>query len=181
MTTRLLVWLLGLLSLLTAPGIAHEKGIIRLASKEVPAGGELGIRGEKLPKSATLRLELRGTLETFSLGEVRTNATGRFQARLPLPAQARAGSYTVVAVAADGDVAARATLVIFAAAAPAHAMGHGPADSPLAMTESPHPTAEMMKLTVATTGPEQAAILAIIVASFGGGLILLRGTARHRS
>jgi hypothetical protein len=179
MAPRLLVWLLGLLSLLTATGIAHEKGIIRLASNEVPAGGELGVRGEKLPKSATLRLELRGTLETFSLTEVRTNAAGKFEARLPLPTGARAGSYTVVALATDGDVTARAALVIVAAA-PAQAMDHGPTDSMPSRIERPHPTAEMMKLTVATTGGERATILTIIAVGFGGGLILLRGTTRRR-
>lgn len=168
-----LVWLFSLLTLVTAPGIAHEKGIIRLASNEVPVGGELGLRGEKLPKSAALRLELRGSLETFTLAAVRTNAAGRFQARLPLPAEARAGSYTVVALASDGDVAARAALVITAAAS-TQVMDRGQAK------ESSHPTAELMNLTVVTTGGERAAILTIIVASFGAGLILLRGSRRGR-
>jgi hypothetical protein len=157
--------------LVTAPGIAHEKGIIRLDSKQVPVGGELGLQGEKLPKSATVRLELRGTLETITLSAVRTNAAGKFQAHLPLPSEARAGSYTVVALAGDGDVVARAALVIVAAA-PTEALDRRPT------TESSHPTAEMMKLAVATTGGERAAILTIIVASFGGGLILLRGSRR---
>jgi hypothetical protein len=166
-----LVWLFSLLTLVTAPGIAHEKGIIRLASNEVAVGGELGLRGEKLPKSNTLRLELRGSLETFTLTAVRTNAAGRFQARLPLPPEARAGSYTVVALASDGDVAARAALVIIAAAS-TQVMDREPA------RESTHATAEMMKLTVATAGGERAAIVTIIVASLGGGLLLLRGSRR---
>ncbi len=166
-----LVCLFSLLTLVTAPEIAHEKGIIRLASNELPVGGELGLRGEKLPKSTTLRLELRGSLETFTLGAVRTSATGRFQARLPLPAEARAGSYTVVALASDGDVAARAALVVIAAAS-TPVMDRGETK------ESSHPTAEMMNLTVTTTGGERAAILAIIVASLGGGLLLLRGSSR---
>ena len=171
MATRPLLWLFGLVTLVTAPGIAHEKGIIRLDSQEVPVGGELGLRGEKLPKSATVRLELRGTLETITLTAVRTNAAGKFQARLPLPSEARAGSYTVVALASDGDVVARAALVLVAAAS-TQAMDREPA------RESTHATAEMMKLTVATTGGERAVILTIIVASFGAGLILLRGSRR---
>jgi hypothetical protein len=166
-----LVWLFSLLTLVTAPGIAHEKGIIRLASNEVAVGGELGLRGEKLPKSNTLRLELRGSLETFTLTAVRTNAAGRFQARLPLPPEARAGSYTVVALASDGDVAARAALVIIAAAS-TQVMDRRQTK------ESSHPTAEMMKLRVATAGGERAAILTFILASLGGGLLLLRGSRR---
>lgn len=180
MSTHLLLWLLALLTPLTASGMAHEKGIIRLASKEVPIGGELGLQGEKLPKSATLRLELRSALETFSLAEVRTNAAGRFQARLTLPADAGAGSYTVVALAPDGDVAARAQMVVLAAA-PAHATEHGATDSTPTRTASPHPTAETMKLAVATTGGERAAILTIIAACLGGGLTLLRGSRRRHA
>jgi hypothetical protein len=44
--------------------------------------------------------------------------------------------------------------------------------------ESSHPTAEMMKLRVATAGGERAAILTFILASLGGGLLLLRGSRR---
>jgi hypothetical protein len=168
-----LVWLFSLPTLVTAPRIAHETGIIRLASNEVSVGGELGLRGEKLPKSTTLRLELRGSLETVALGAVRTNAAGRFEARLPLPAEARAGSYAVVVLASDGDVAARAALVIIAAAS-TQMMDRGQ------RKESSHPTAEMMNLTAATTGGERAAILMIVLASLGGGLLLLRGSSRGR-
>jgi hypothetical protein len=177
MTTPLLLWFVGLLAPLTAPAMAHEKGVIHLASKEVRAGGELGLRGEKLPKRATLRLELRGTLETFTLAQVRTDAAGRFQARLAVPPEARAGAYTVVALAPDGDVAARAALAIVT---PARAMDHGTMDSMPPTTESPHPTAEMMKVAVATTGGEWAVILAVIAASLGGALALLRGAVRRR-
>jgi hypothetical protein len=176
---RSLLWLVGVLGALTAPVSAHEKGVIHLASKEVRAGGELRLRGEKLPKSATLRLELRGTLETFPVAEVHTDAAGRFQARLALPPEARAGGYTLVALAPDGDVAARAELAIVAAA-PAHATDHATMDSMPPTTESPHPTAEMMKVAVATTGGEWAVILTVIAASLGGALALLRGAPRRR-
>ena len=172
MATRRLVWLFGLVTLMTAPAIAHEKGIIRLASNELPVGGELGLRGEKLPKSTTPAARAPG--QPGDLHPRRGSYQCNWQipgARLPLPAEARAGSYTVVALASDGDVAARAALVVVAAAS-TPVMDRGETK------ESSHPTAEMMNLTVTTTGGERAAILAIIVASLGGGLLLLRGSSR---
>jgi hypothetical protein len=169
----------GLAAALAVPALAHEKGAIYITSKTVGVGGELAVRGEKLPKNATLRMQLRGTLETFHLAEVRTDTAGRFQARFALPVEVRAGTYTVVVLAPDGDVTARADLVVAASPAQApHAMagmeGHaGMANS--AGAPGPHPTAEMMHVPVSTSGVEWAAIAAIIALSTTGGLVLLRG------
>lgn len=189
---------LALLVTISAPAIAHPKGTIRLASKQLGVGGELVLRGESLPKNETLRLQMRGTLETFPLAEVRTNATGAFQARLALPMEARMGSYTVVVLASDGDVAAQAELLVVAGAAPAtvadsatavptvadKAAAERPAGHamPNANT-SPHPTGmphaspDMMQLEATTSAAEWVGILAIIVASVGVGFALLRSRA----
>ncbi len=188
MTTRThaLYLALGLVAALGFPAAAHEKGVIRLGSKEVPTGGQLELRGEKLPKSTRVRLELRGTLETLPLADVRTNAAGAFEARLALPAEARAGSYSVVALAADGDIVARAELTVVTTA-PAEATPGAPPndvvgqkgrhtmDTAPGATDSHHPTAEMMKLPVSTTWVERAAILGVLMLSLAGGLLLLRG------
>ncbi len=185
--TNAMPLVLTLLATLGTPARAHEEGVIRLSAKEVRMGSELGLRGEKLPKSATLRLELRGTLETFPVGEVRTNAGGRFEARLALPVEARAGTYTVVAVASDGDVAARAELTIIAAAPAAGAPGlatpgvakhegHSAMNTAPMATEGAHPTAAMMKVPVSTTGVERAAVIGIVTLSLAAGLMLLRGS-----
>lgn len=190
---------LALLVTINAPALAHEKGAIRLASKEVGVGGELVLRGEKLPKSATLRLQLRGTLETFPLSEVRTNAVGVFQARLALPLTARIGSYTVVVLAPDGDVVAQSDLNVVAAPlgvaqspptqqgemTPAQhsemPKGHAMPNTSPEATDMPHATADMMKVEAVTTGAEWVGILAIIAASLGGGLALLVGALRSRA
>jgi hypothetical protein len=179
---------LALLATISALALAHPKGTIRLASKELSVGGELALRGEALPKNETLRLQLRGTLETFPLSEVRTNAAGGFQARLALPVEARMGRYTVVVLAPDGDVAAQAELLIVAAAAPAgvaaepeHAAGHAVPNTSPAATDMPHASAEMMEVPVATTAGEWVGILALIVASVGAGLALLFGALRSRT
>lgn len=161
--------------------MAHENGAIRLASSKVTTGSELSMRGERFPKNTTLRLELRGALETFRLGEVRTDAKGVFEARLGLPPAARAGSYTLVAVAPDGDKVAQADLAI-SAAAPAgmeHNKGGGGASNTASgATSAPHPTAEMMKLPVSTSGLELATIIGVVVLSLGIGLrLVLRAPA----
>lgn len=177
MRTRFLLWPVGLLVALVATAVAHETGVIRLSSKEVAPGGELGLRGEKLPKRATVQLELRGTLESFPLARVRTDTAGRFTASLVLPPEARAGSYTVVALAPDGEVTARAELVVVAAV-PA-TMDHGAMENAPAAAQSPHPTAEMMKVAAGTTAGEWAVMLTLIATSLTGGLALLRAAGRR--
>ena len=168
---------LGLLAAFSSPLPAHEEGVIRLRSGEVPAGGRLELRGERLPKATRLRLELRGAVETFPLGHVRTDAEGVFSASPTLPAGAGSGDYTVVAVAPDGDVAARAELTVVVALAGTTATAEAEHAGHQAMqpTASPHPTAEMMNLPVTTTGGELTVVAGIIALSLAGGLLLLRG------
>ncbi|MGH7696703.1 MAG: hypothetical protein ACRENH_17070 [Gemmatimonadaceae bacterium] len=174
---------LALLGTINLPALAHEKGSIRLASKQVPVGGELALRGTRLPKNSTLQLQLRGTLETFPLGEIRVDAAGATQARIALPAEARMGAYKVTVVAPDGDVAAQADLIIVAAAAvPMDAMTaeeHAKMvnTSPTATAE-PHATAEQMDLDVKATPVEWAVIAAVVVACAAAGVVLLTGGSR---
>lgn len=173
---------LGLLAVSSSPLPAHEEGVIRLRSSEVPAGGRLELRGERLPKASRLRLELRGALETFPLGHVRTDAKGVFSASPALPAGAGSGGYTVVAVAPDGDVAAWAELTVVdalpgtTATARAEHAGH----EAMQPTASPHPTAGMMNVPVTTTAGELAVVAGIIALSLAGGLLLLL-SGRQRS
>lgn len=174
--SRTSVSILLLIVSLSAPLSAHEKGAIHLKAKEVPAGGELVIRGEKLPKSAPIRLTLRGALASHALGEVRTTATGTFDARITLPAEARPGSYSVVALADDGDAVARAELVVTAPLEVHDMATHAAADT--STVSAPHPTADMMKLDSSTSGVEWGVIAIIIALSLAGGFVLLAG-ARH--
>ncbi len=184
------ILLLALLTGIGAVAYAHPKGTIRLARKEVAVGGELVVSGAQLSKNETLRLQLRGTLETFPLAEVRTDASGTFQARLALPQEARVGNYTVVVLAPDGDVAAQAALLVIAAAArpvagdstaAEHPAGHAMPNTAPGATDMPHASAEMMQVQVPTSGAEWMAILAIIVASVAGGAALLIGALRRRA
>lgn len=171
----------GLVATLAVPAFAHTGGVIRIISKQVSVGGELIVRGEKLPKNATLRMELRGMLETFPLAEVRTDTAGRFQAQLALPVEVKAGTYTVVVVASDGDVAARVDLVVSAPRAMPGMRGMAEHE---AMVDSggapgPHATAEMMTVQLNTSSAEWGAIAAVILLSAAGGLLLLASSRRQ--
>lgn len=175
-----------LLTGLAVPANAHEKGVIHLASKQLPVGGELVAHGEKLPKSARLRLELRGALATLRLGDVKTDSAGAFQFHVVLPPEARAGSYTVVALASDGDKVAQADLALTPAPAASanvpmaemaghEAMVNAPGDS------ARHPTAEPMNVPVETSGAEWVAIFGFIGLGLAAGAGLLAQARRVES
>ena len=165
-----------LLAVFVPPLWGHEKGVIRLATKQVAAGGELAIRGEKLPKSNSVILTLVGALATHSLGEVATTATGTFDTKVAIPAAAKPGSYVVVAEAGDGDELARADVVVIPATA--HDMSGMTHDmSAMRATDSSamaaHPSAAMMELEATRSGVEWAVILLMVALSAGGGVALL--------
>lgn len=166
---------------------AHGGGVIRLASNQVAVGGTLALRGEKLEKNSHIRLELRGTLDNYPVGEVKTDTAGKFQMSIVLPPHVPAGAYTLVAIAADGDVTARADLTV---GMPTGGAGSGPV--PTAMPGMPgmsgtqempgeHATEEMMALKRTTSNGEWAFIAAFILLTFAGGAVLLRkgASARH--
>jgi hypothetical protein len=171
--------------LLSVPSaFAHEKGVITLGAKQLAPGGELVIRGAKLGKGSSVRLELRGALATFNFGRVRVDTAGKFEQRVTVPVDARPGEYKVVAVAADGDVAAEANLIVAAAvvAAPATTDTHARMENMPGMgaTGGPHATAEAMDVPVATTPAGWLVIAASILLAALGGLVLLRGASPKR-
>jgi len=175
MTARRALICLALLLLPAGSTWAHEKGALHLGQKTVASASNLDLRGERLPKNATITLQLRGTLETFPLGEVKTDAKGAFQRRLGLPPEARAGNYVVTAVASDGDKVAEAPLTIQLAATPDHDMAeHGARNTAPEAPASPHASAEMMPLAYSTGAGEWVAIVVVIGAGLAGGALLLR-------
>lgn len=159
------------------PAGAHGTGAIHLASKQVPVGGDLVLKGEKLGANQELRLELRGILDNYPVGLVRTDAKETFAARLPLPPHVPSGAYSLVAIAADGDVAARADLVV-TPTGPAADTGNmagmpGMAGHGMQEMSGAHATAEMMKLDHVTTPGEWLIIALCILLSVGAGAFLL--------
>lgn len=162
---------IGLALAVATPAYPHGGGVIRLASKQVAVGGTIALTGEKLEKNADLRLELRGTLDNYPAGRLRTDASGRLSASITIPLAVPIGAYTLVAIAADGDVTARTDLAVGPAedvAAAKQGMPHMAADMPAMQA-----TAEMMKIERTTSPAEWAVIAAVILLSFGGGAFLL--------
>jgi hypothetical protein len=169
------------------PASAHEVGAIHLSSHQVSVGGSVTVRGEKLPKSEPLTLELRGVLDNYPVGSVHTDTAGAFEMSLTVPQNVPAGPYTLVVIASDGDVTARADLVVGAAAtAAAPAAGTAPsgnmADMP-GMSGSAtsgtgeRATAAVMSIANPTTPGEWLIIWVLILASLAGGIALLRRAA----
>lgn len=161
------------------PAYPHGGGVIRVAPKQVAVGGTIAVTGEKLEKNADLRIELRGILDNYPAGRVRTDASGRLSASLTIPPAVPIGAYTLAAIAADGDVAARTDLAVGPAAdiaAAKQGMPHMPAQMP-----GMQATAEMMKIERTTTPAEWAVITAVILLSFGGGAFLLARSRRAAS
>ncbi len=160
--------LLALLALPAARAGAHEHGALHLALATVQPGDTLRVVGDHMEHGATLRLELRGTLATLPLGEVRCDSAGRFEAALPLASNLRPGHYALVAIADDGDEAGRAELTI--AAAGAHAGVAAPPGAPaLAVAR-----ADAMPLEPAASAPASAVVLGFVAVCLAGGLLLLR-------
>lgn len=179
---RILLLALTLLAGTGGAAIAHETGAIYLASKQVPIGGDLSLSGERLPKNAVLQLQLRGALDNYQIGQIRSDAAGKVQTRVTLPPHVPVGNYTLVAIAPDGDVTARTDLVITpeptAMAGMAGMTGGTAMPHDAQQMSGPHATAEMMALERRTSPAEWAVIAAIIAGCLGGGLVLLRKAAR---
>lgn len=116
----------------TIPVFAHETGAIHVSSHQVAIGGSVDVRGEKLPKSSELNLELRGVLDNFPVGTVHTDTAGAFQMSLTVPKNVPAGPYTLVVIASDGDVTARADLVVGGATTAAASPGAATKDTGMA-------------------------------------------------
>jgi hypothetical protein len=167
---------IGFTLALAVPAYPHGGGVIRVASKQVAVGGTIALAGEKLEKNADLRLELRGTLDNYPAGRVRTDAGGRLSASITIPPAVPIGAHTLVAIATDGDVTARTDLAV----GPAADVAASKEGMPHMATEMPamQATAEMMKIERTTTPSEWAMIAAVIVLSFGGGAFLLLRSRR---
>ncbi len=103
---------------LLAPQIgAHEKGVLKLATRRLAPGDSVATTGEHFSRRANLNIELVGIAGRTRLADVRTDSLGAFAASLVVPANLPVGSYRVVAVAADGDEVASVGVNVVARAA----------------------------------------------------------------
>ena len=174
------VSIVALLLATASPAYPHGGGVIRLASKQVAVGGTIALKGEKLEKNADLRLELRGVLDNYPAGGVRTDSNGSVSASITIPPAVPIGAYTLVAIASDGDVAARTDLSVGPGAAVAAAETGMPHMASATQHGMPgmNASAEMMKIQRTTTPAEWTVIVALILFSFFGGVLLLSRSRR---
>ena len=160
---------------------AHGGGVLRAVPRQVAIGGTINVTGEKLGKNADLKAELRGVLDNYPLQSVRTSALGTLAATVTIPVSVPPGIFTLVVIAADGDVAGRTEVTVGppgeAAAAAESGMPHMESGGKMADMAEMKGTAEMMKIEVKTTPAEWAVIAVLILASFAGGVALIARSA----
>jgi hypothetical protein len=101
----------------TLPSVAHEKAVLESSRSSVPAGAVLPLDGRDFGAGESYVLRLMGALREYDLGEVEADAEGLFSIELAIPGSVTPGTYQVVAVAPDGDVAARLDLTVLEAEA----------------------------------------------------------------
>ena len=101
----------------TLPSVGHEKAVLESSRSSVPAGAVLPLDGREFGAGESYVLRLVGALREYELGEVEADADGLFSIELTIPGSVTPGTYQVVAVAPDGDVAARLDLTVLEAEA----------------------------------------------------------------
>lgn len=173
--------LVALSAYASSAAYAHGGGVLRAAPKQVAIGGTINVTGEKLGRNADLRAELRGVLDNYPLGSVQTSGTEALATTLTVPLSVPAGVFTLVVIAADGDVAGRTEVTVGPpgeAAAAASGMPHMESGGKMAGMPAMKGTAEMMKIEVKTTPAEWAVIAVLILASFAGGAALIARSRR---
>ena len=176
---RILLLVLAVLPLRSA--FAHGSGAISLSSKQSFPGATITIFGAEFARNSSVRLELRGILESHVFGRVQTSAKGTFQQVVTIPAGSKLGEYTIVAVAPDGDVAAQATLMIAEVAA-AQETHPGMHDMPgMQGMGGAHATGEMMDVPIPITAWGWAVITVIVLVSAATGVRLLRTGRRTQT
>lgn len=177
---RGVIGVLALLLATSAPLSAHPvSGVLRVASPQLPVGGALVLFGTKFETSTDLRLVLRAALHEYVVGTVKSDAAGAFTATLTLPAGVPAGAYTLLAVAPDGDIGARADVTIVPAAA--SSLPSMPGMPLVPGMEWPGPMAQAtdrkMPINQSETPLERTIVAALVLLGLGGGVILLRRAA----
>lgn len=156
----------ALLSLLAPQIDGHEKGVLKLATRQLVPGDSVRFTGERFGRRAALKIELVGIGGRTQLAEVRTDSVGSLLGALAVPAILAPGSYCIVAIAADGDEVASVDVSVVAARASAPMSSHVP--------EENAPTARPLVLARARSPLVTGGALAIIALTFVGGAMLLR-------
>ena len=169
---RRVVTIVGLLTIAVATAWAHEKGILKPATRTLTAGDTLAVGGEKLPKRERITLRLVGVGGRIALDTVQADSAGAFAVRVLVPGSVPPGPYRLVAVAEDGDEVATLDVTVVAAAPAADhtAMDHADEVAPAGEPSADPLVLDRARSAAVTWGTMAAIGLAVVL----GGVLLRR-------
>ncbi len=146
---------------------AHERGVLRLPTRQLVVGDSVRVVGEKFGRGTALTLALVGIDGRVTLGEVRSDTAGAFARFVEIPADIRPGAYRLVAIASDDDEVATLDVTV----SPPRSLSVAAADGDAHTTE---PTAEPLELERARHPIVSGGAVAVIVLALLVGGALLR-------
>ncbi len=107
----------------------HEEAILESRSSAVSPGDTILVDGREFEAGEAYVFKLLGVLAKYELPGAIADDEGRFSLKLTIPLEVRPGAYEIVAIAPDGDVAARLEIAVLEATA-------GTAPAPVSETSS---------------------------------------------
>ncbi len=143
------------------PAFAHGEAELTVSPTAVSAGDSITVTADGVEAGETFTITLEGVSYQTTLGEVTVSGDG-FEQDFVIPDDTPSGNYQVRATSGEGEVIVAELSVVAGLAGPT---GGTPAE----------PSAAPMQLERPKDGLQRAGILAVILASAGLGLVLLRG------
>lgn len=164
---------------LAGPGASdafgHEEGVLTLDRAEVRAGAVLEVGGSDFTPVTRFRLVLQGGLREYELMEARSDGAGAFLLDLGIPDTVEPGSYRLVAIAPDGDIAGSVDLSVLEAAPEAAEETAAPAETgPMGEAGQPSPSAAEIGLERSWSRVEWFVIGLLLGGALAFGAALLR-------
>ncbi len=144
---------------------AHEKGVLKLASRQLVVADSARVVGEKFARRSTVVLFLSGVRGRIRLQEVHADTGGAFAAMLHVPSDIAPGGYRLIAIASDGDEVASLDVAVVSAR---------PAVSTASHHEGEMPSAVGLALPRARSPWVTGGVVLAIALSLIGGAWLLR-------
>ncbi len=154
----------SLLFSLPHSGAIHG-GVLKLADRRLIPGNEIRLVGEKFEHGSVLILQLVGMSARVPLGEVHADSLGAFVQNIPIPPNVMPGSYRLIAIATDGDVAAGLDVEVLAP---------GPEEQTPAREETQNPSAVPLALERARSPLVTGAAVTGIIVALAFAVMLLR-------
>ena len=164
---------------IAADAFRHPEGVLKLADRQLVAGSTVPISGQEFAEHGKLELLLVGVAGRFRLGDVTADSVGGFAKSFDIPADLDVGTYRLIAIATDDDEVASLNVELLAAPVDADMGTEHMEDDRSHDAESAEdaPTDEPLILDRAgSPWVRSGAVVGIIIALVGGGLLLRKST-----